>query len=88
MTQERLVQSVFNQHDGKRYTVSTVKQPNRELWETVVFKGRGFFLRRTVGAISTSSDEAKKTHAEVLNVIERESPDQWEQVYPFVRIAY
>jgi len=55
----RLVASVTNKHDGKRYTVSTVREPGRETWETVAFRGWGYTLRRVIGAVSMS--ERKQT---------------------------
>lgn len=87
----RLVITVVNPFDGKRYTVSTNSQPTpREVpaehahearrWETMVFKGWGWLARRVIGTVSlmgVSGEDAKKVHDYVVHLVRSHKPKYW-----------
>jgi len=86
-----LCDKVVNVCDRRQYTVSTIyqialrgKAPDEKagVWETIVFKSRGFLNRRAVGVTSlleASAEEATKMHAYVAGVVRSENPRYWEE---------
>jgi hypothetical protein len=76
--------TITNKHDGKKYNVSTTRNPYG-VWETAVF-GRGFlgFPRLTNPlwiANATSEEEANASHDSIVEIVANLPRSDWERSY-------
>jgi len=78
---------VFNKADGKKYFISTARNPYG-VWETAVAEGGRLgipnFARPLLVVNTDSKKEARKAHAQIVHIVANRPRREWKKSYSAV----